>query len=138
LILLPYLDPDRMGAGVWFGSRKSRRIVLLTGIYTLFVMPAYIILDNVYSVRELLRELVPQWVSQGLIPGLILGVLVILPLLFLIRLKPTRRQIILVLFTVMFVSAVIYTISGFLFRGPGFKLYWPWEMPGGYNPLEGL
>jgi hypothetical protein len=26
------------------------------------------------------------------------------------------------------------TVSGFLFRGPGFKLYWPWQMPDGYNP----
>jgi quinol-cytochrome oxidoreductase complex cytochrome b subunit len=138
LILLPYLDPDRRAAGVWFGSPGARRIVLWTSIYTLIVMPAYIILDNAFSVRELLRDLVPQWVAQGLIPGLILSVLVIIPVLFLIRRKPSRREIILVLFTVMFVSAVVYTISGFLFRGPGFKLYWPWEMPGGYNPLEGL
>jgi quinol-cytochrome oxidoreductase complex cytochrome b subunit len=128
LILLPYLDPERRGVGEWFGSPKSRRIVIWTSIYTLIVMPAYIVLDNAFSVRELLREIVPQWVAQGLIPGLILGVLVIIPILFLIRSKPTRR----------FVSAVVYTISGFLFRGPGFKLYWPWEMPGGYNPLEGL
>lgn len=138
LIILPFLDPDRSGVGEWFGSKKSRKIVIWTGIYTLIVMPAYIVLDNAFSVRELLRESVPQWVAQGLIPGLILGALVIIPLLTLIRQKPTRRQIILALFTVMLVSAVIYTISGFLFRGPGFKLYWPWEMPGGYNPLDGL
>jgi hypothetical protein len=138
LILLPYLDPERRGAGVWFGSRRAPRIVIWTSVYTLIVMPAYIVLDNAFSVRELLRDVLPQWVAQGLIPGIILGILVIVPILFLIRLKPSRREIILVLFTVMFVSAVIYTISGFLFRGPGFKLYWPWEMPGGYNPLEGL
>ena len=138
LIVLPYLDPERNGAGVWFGSPRSRRIVLWTSLYTLIVMPAYIVLDNAFSVRELLRDVVPQWVAQGLIPGFILGILVILPILFLVRLRPSRREIILVLFTVMFVSAVIYTISGFFFRGPGFKLFWPWEMPGGYNPLEGL
>jgi hypothetical protein len=43
-----------------------------------------------------------------------------------------------VLFTVMIVSAFIYTLSGFLFRGPGFKLYLPWDMPGGYNPWDSL
>jgi hypothetical protein len=33
---------------------------------------------------------------------------------------------------------VVLTVSGFLFRGPGFNLYWPWEMPGGYNPWDEL
>jgi hypothetical protein len=44
----------------------------------------------------------------------------------------------LTLFTVMFVAAVVFTVSGFLFRGPGFKLYLPWRMPNGYNPFDGL
>jgi hypothetical protein len=44
----------------------------------------------------------------------------------------------LALFTIMLISAVLLTLSGFLFRGPGFKLYWPWQMPGGYNPWDGL
>jgi hypothetical protein len=44
----------------------------------------------------------------------------------------------LVLFTLLFVSAIVFTLTGFLFRGPGFKLYWPWDMPGGYNPFDNL
>jgi hypothetical protein len=44
----------------------------------------------------------------------------------------------LALFTVMLVSALVFTVSGFLFRGPGFKLYTPWEMPEGYNPWNEL
>jgi len=32
----------------------------------------------------------------------------------------------------------VFTLTGFLFRGPGFKLYWPWDMPGGYNPFDNL
>jgi hypothetical protein len=44
----------------------------------------------------------------------------------------------LALFTVLLVSAIVFTISGFLFRGPGFKLYAPWQMPDGYNPLDDL
>lgn len=138
LILMPYLDSERKGAGVWFGSPESRRMVIWVSLYTLVVMPAYILLDNAFSLREVLRGVVPQWVAQGLIPIVILGVLIILPLLIVARRKPSRREIILVLFTITFISAIVYTMSGFLFRGPGFKLYLPWEMPGGYNPLEGL
>ncbi len=138
LVLLPYLDPTREGVGRWFGSARGRRIVLWVAAYTAVAMPAYIVLDNAFSLRELLRGVMPQWISQGLLPALILGVLVALPVLALLRFRPSRHEIILALFTVMIVSALVYTLSGFLFRGPGFGLYWPWDMPGGYNPFDGL
>jgi len=138
LIALPYIDYSRANMGVWFSTLRGRRIVLWTALYTLVTMSAYIALDNAFSLRELLRDSTPQWVAQGLLPALILSLLVILPLLVLWRKKASRRELVLSLFTVMFVSAVVFTVSGFLFRGPGFKMYWPWEMPGGYNPWDEL
>jgi hypothetical protein len=65
-------------------------------------------------------------------------VLVGLPALVLWRLKANVRELMLALFTIMLISAIVFTVSGFLFRGPGFKLYWPWQMPDGYNPWDGL
>lgn len=138
LLVLPYLDPSRANVGVWFSSGRGRRIVGGTALYTLIIMPAYIALDNAFSLRELLRSVVPQWVAQGLLPAAILGVLVALPALVVWRLKASTRELLLALFTVMFVSAMVFTVSGFLFRGPGFKLYWPWDMPALYNPWDGL
>ncbi len=138
LLALPYLDSSREGKGKWFGSDRGRRIVGWTTLYTMLAMPSFIVLDNAYSLRELLRDVVPQWVAQGLLPAVIVGFLVVLPVLVLWRMGSTRREIILVLFTVFIVSAVIFTMSGFLFRGPGFKLYWPWAMPEGYNPFAEL
>ena len=44
----------------------------------------------------------------------------------------------LALFTLMLVSAIVLTVTGFLFRGPGFKLYAPGQMPFWYNPWNGL
>jgi quinol-cytochrome oxidoreductase complex cytochrome b subunit len=138
LVVLPYLDPERKGAGRWFGGPREKRIAGWVALYTLLVMPAYILLDNAFSPRELLREVAPPLVSQGLIPAAVMAILVCLPLFILLRSRPTRREILVALFTVMIVSAVVFTLTGFFFRGPGFKLYWPWAMPGGYNPLEGL
>jgi menaquinol-cytochrome c reductase cytochrome b/c subunit len=138
LLVLPYIDHSRSNAGVWFTSSRGKRITAWTALYTLIVMPAYIVLDNIFTLRELLREFAPTWVAQGLLPGLILILLVCLPLLVLWRLKANRREIMLALFTVMIVSAFVFTISGFLLRGPGFKLFLPWEMPDGYNPWADL
>jgi len=75
-------------------------------------------------------------VAQGVVPAGILLLLVTIPLLVLWRKQADRREIMLALFTIMLVSAAVFTVSGFLFRGPGFNLYWPWEMPDGYNPWD--
>lgn len=138
LIALPYIDHARTGAGVWFSSKRGKRIVGWTALYTAIIMPIYILLDNAFSLREMLRGVLPDWIAQGLLPAFIMAVIVLLPVFVLIRKKPTAREVMMVLFTVMFVSAIVLTLSGFLFRGPGFKMYLPWQMPNGYNPFNGL
>ncbi len=138
LIAIPYIDNSRVNVGVWFSSRRGKRIAGLTALYALIVMPAYILLDNAFSLREALRDSAPTWVAQGLLPGIIVGIIVTLPALILWRQKATAREFMLALFTLMFVSAIIFTLSGFFMRGPGFKMYLPWQMPNGYNPLDGL
>jgi len=138
LLALPYLDYSRHDAGRWFSSSRGKRIVAGTALYTLIVMPGYIALDNAFSLRELLRHAAPQWVAQGLLPAAIITALVVLPVLTLLPFKANTREVMLALFTVMFFAAIVFTVSGFLFRGPGFKLFWPWQMPGGYSPWDGL
>jgi len=136
LVALPYIDHSRAYAGVWFSTRRGRRITVWTAVYTFIAMPTLIALDNAFSLREMLRGVVPAWVAQWLLPALILAVVILLPVLVLWRQKANRREVMLSLFTVMLVSATVLTISGFLFRGPGFQLYWPWQMPDGYNPWD--
>ncbi len=136
LLALPYIDNSNSNAGIWFSSKRGRRISLLSALYALVVMPAYIFLDNLFPLREVLRGVVADWVAQGVLPAAIIGLLVIVPAYLLWRRKVSTREMMLALFTIMFVSAIIFTISGFLFRGPGFKLFLPWDMPGGYNPWD--
>ena len=138
LIALPYLDNDPRGAGRWFTSPRGRRITSRTALYTLVVVPGLIVLDNAFNLREALRGVAPDLVAQWVIPGAVLALMVALPALILGRAQPTMREVVLALFTVMLVSAFVLTVSGFFFRGPGFRLYWPWQMPDGYNPLDGL
>lgn len=138
LVMLPYLDTAKEGVGVWFSNSRGRRIAAGTALYTLVSMAGYILLDNAFSLRELLRSSAPQWVAQGLLPALIVTFLVALPVAVVRILGGRRHELFLALFTVMLTAAIVFTVSGFLFRGPGFKLYAPWAMPDGYNPWDGL
>jgi hypothetical protein len=138
VIVIPYIDNSRHGAGRWFTNKRGKRITLYTSIYALIVMPLFILVDNIIQPRELLRGVMPDFIPQMLIPAIIMGIIVLLPLIVLWRSKPNARQVVLVLFTMLFVSAIVFTLTGFLFRGPGFRLYLPWDMPGGYNPFQNL
>lgn len=143
LVILPYVDNKRTGAGRWFTSPRGRRIAALSALYALLVMPTYILVDNQVNLQELLRDAFPPellFVGQGLLPGLFLTFLAFVPALslFVFRLHPTARDVVLAVFTVLFVTAIIFTITGFLFRGPNFELNWPWNFPDGYNPLDTL
>lgn len=138
LIAVPYIDHSREHAGVWFSTQRGKRIVRWTALYTVIVMPAYILVDSAVSIPELLRDSMPAWIAQGVAPALIIGLIVTIPTLILIRRNASLREVMLGLFTIMFVSALVFTLTGFFFRGPGFKLYLPWAMPNGYNPLNGL
>jgi menaquinol-cytochrome c reductase cytochrome b/c subunit len=138
VLAIPYLDNSRQGAGRWFTSERGKRITGYTALYALIIMPIFILLDNAFTPRELLRGIAPDWIAQFAIPLIVMGVIVFLPLLILTRKEPDPREILLVLFTMLFVSAVVFTLTGFFFRGPGFELYWPWKMPAGYNPFDNL
>jgi menaquinol-cytochrome c reductase cytochrome b/c subunit len=138
VLAIPYLDNSRQGAGRWFTSQRGKRITGYTALYAVIIMPIFILLDNAFTPRELLRGVAPDWVAQFLIPLIVMGVIVFVPLVVLTRQRPDPREILLALFTMLFVSAVVFTLTGFFFRGPGFELYWPWKMPAGYNPFDNL
>ena len=138
ILAIPYIDYDRRGAGRWFTSRRGKKFSRNTAIYSLIIMPLFIVLDNFFPLRELLRGILPDFVNQIIFPALIMGAIVALPVIVLRRSKPNTREIVLVMFTMLFVSAIIFTLTGFFFRGPGFELYLPWNMPGGYSPLNNL
>lgn len=138
VLAVPYLDNSTSGAGVWFTSGRGKRITLFTAVYVLIVMPLYIFLDSSFPLREIFRGQLHDFVLNAIIPGLIMALIVLLPLLVLLRYRPNAREVMLVLFTVLFVSAIVFTLTGFLFRGPGFELYWPWNMPGDYSPWDNL
>lgn len=137
LVGLPYWDASPAGAGRWFTSPRGRRIALSGLAYGLVAFSAYVAADHLLSWRESLRGVVPGWVGEGVVPIGLMALLVALPVLAL-RGRADRRELALLLFSLLLTAAFVFTVVGFFWRGPGFELYWPWQMPGGYNPLDSL
>jgi menaquinol-cytochrome c reductase cytochrome b/c subunit len=79
------------------------------------------------GLQELLSHVEPM-VAGVLIPGAALGWLVILP--YLDRSTGWRikdRKVVVLVFTTIAVAALVLTVIGTFFRGPGWTWVWPWH-----------
>ena len=79
------------------------------------------------GLQELLAHLQPM-VAGILIPGAALLFLFALP--YLDRSKGWRirdRKMVVVVFTALVAAAIVFTLAGALFRGPGWSWVWPWH-----------
>ncbi len=126
LLILPYLDPQPLGAGLWFTSQRGKRIAAYSALYAIAAVFFFITLETYILPRQLMQERLPQFVSLIIIPGGLLAVLVILPTIVLWRFRPERREMLILLFTELLVFTAIFTLVGWFMRGSGFQLVLPW------------
>jgi hypothetical protein len=72
----------------------------------------------------------PEFIYGWVLPSvIILGAIVTLMGLVQAIFRPTKREMIIALFTGFYVTYIVLTIFGTSFRGPGQDLYWPWDLP---------
>jgi len=133
LLVIPYIDRSRQGKGVWFASRKGKKIALFSAIYTVVWLLALVFFDEFVRVKALIPD--TPIVSGWILPvGVILGLMV---LLYIVthRMRATFREALVGFFTAFVVTYFVLTIIGTFFRGYGMELIWPWNLPPGALPI---
>ena len=104
-------------------------IVIWSTVYTTVTIVGLILFDEFVRVRSLIST--PEILPGTIIPLAVIGGLMVL-LYFMIRQwRPTRREVLIGLFTAFAVTYLLLTISGTMFRGLGMHLTWPWDLPPG-------
>lgn len=135
---IPYFDRSPLGVGILGTSSKGRRIIGFTTVYTIVVVVAMILADEKIGRGTQFgigRYIMNHWGASEFMTGWVLStIIMIIPILVLVGLveaifKPTRREIIIALFTGFFVTYWVLTASGTAFRGHGQDLTWPWNLP---------
>lgn len=129
LILLPYQRFDLIAEGVWFRSRKGRRMALVATVSALIAVPLLVLWDEYALDLPALLPSLPTLVSNGVLPLAALLLLLIgfydgMKRLFRATACETRQSV----FVLLVVSFVILTVIGVLFRGEGMALMLPWEV----------
>lgn len=142
LMTIPYLDNVVGDTGVWFSTPIGKKVALLSGAYALVLLPILIIFDNFIGTKPLVTGIltglgIQDPALQGTLLGIIAGILIpvalmvglSLILVLLIRqYHPSRRDVLIALFSAFVVTYIVLTIVGTAFRGEGMKLFWPWDI----------
>lgn len=136
---IPYFDRSPLGVGILGTSSKGRKIIGFTTIFTTVVLVVMIYLDEeiaghgtVFGIGKWMQTSLgaPEIIYAQVLPGVIMLALIgILMLLVQMTFHPTRREMIIALFTGFYVSYIVLTIVGTSFRGQGQDLIWPWNLP---------
>lgn len=134
---IPYIDRSPLGVGILGTSSKGRQIIGFTAVYTTVVLAGMVVLDEITERgtqfglgKALINAGAPEWVG-----GIVLSSLfIIIPIAILMGLiqtifKPTRREMVIALYTGFFVTYFVLAIFGTSFRGQGQDLTWPWDLP---------
>jgi menaquinol-cytochrome c reductase cytochrome b/c subunit len=135
---IPYFDRSPLGVGILGTSTKGRKIIGFTTVFTTVVLIGMILLDEVigrgtqFGIGRYAQEELgmPEWVG-GIVLSTIIMVGAIGTLVAMVQgiFRPTRRELIIALFTGFFVTYWVLAISGTSFRGEGQMLTWPWNLP---------
>jgi menaquinol-cytochrome c reductase cytochrome b/c subunit len=133
---IPYIDRSPLGVGILGTSTKGRKIIGFSTLYTVVVQIVAVYLDEqsnrtVFGLKDVVDDAgFPEFVGTQVLPtlfilGAIGGLVVMVTAIF----KPTRRELIIALFTGFVVTYLMLTAFGTSFRGEGQALVWPWELP---------
>lgn len=128
---IPFIDRSPLGVGILFTSDKGKRIAGFSAAFTTVVIIGLILFDEYIGVtKSLSGTSVPPLVYEQLIPiAIMVGFSVMMGFLVARMFNPTRRELLIALFTGFVTAYFVLTIVGTFFRGYGMELqlYWPWE-----------
>jgi quinol-cytochrome oxidoreductase complex cytochrome b subunit len=137
---IPYIDRSPLGVGILGTSSKGRKIIGFSAVFTATVVTVMILLDeflpagrgNQFGLGSYLRDHMnaPNIIWNVALPTVIMLIWIgILMGMVQAIFRPTRREMIIALFTGFYVSYIVLTIFGTSFRGHGQDLTWPWNLP---------
>lgn len=129
LVSLPYLNYDADTSGIWFCSRRGRRMAIVAALGAAVLTPLGIIADEYFINLEVWFPAVPTVISGGLLPAsLALGCIIGFHLLMKKKFSATNNEAVQSVFVLLLVAFFILTVTCVWFRGSGMALMWPWEV----------
>ena len=122
--LIPYLDRDRSGFGVWFGGAEARRATLRAVLFSTLCCLGFLYVTVRHGWLRAWFPEIPQIVVTLVNPGTLLVLFFAIWSLRAVQKYDSVRIGAVVLFTCFFVGFVVLTYFATVHRGPNWDFYW--------------
>jgi quinol-cytochrome oxidoreductase complex cytochrome b subunit len=123
LLSIPYINYETNTSGIWFCSRKGRKMALIAVVVATLATIAAVLFDEFVISANTVGP--PNMINNGLLPfAILLAVCTGFYLMVKKGFAATNNEAIQALFTLLMTAFVILTIIGIWFRGTGMQLMW--------------
>ena len=123
LLSIPYINYETNTSGIWFCSRKGRKMALIAVVVATIATIAAVLFDEFVISANTVGP--PNMINNGLLPfGIMLAVCIGFYFLIKKGFSATNNEAIQALFTLLMTAFVVLTIIGIWFRGTGMQLMW--------------
>jgi menaquinol-cytochrome c reductase cytochrome b/c subunit len=148
--MIPYIDRDRRGTGIWFSTKKGVPIATFAAIYTAIIEITLVVVDEFLIIPGIhpdgskgigpllkfglakafgIKDVWTAWVGEILIPIIMM---IAIPWILVVwvkkRYKANTREVMIALYTFYLTSFVVLSLIGTAFRGESMKLMAPWNV----------
>jgi quinol-cytochrome oxidoreductase complex cytochrome b subunit len=124
LALIPYLDREEQGVGIWFSSRRGRRIAAMSTLYGVLLSVGVLAFTVKFKwLRDWFPD-IPQIVITFVNPGTVFVLGAAAWSIGLLRRTNSTRLAAIGLFSCFLVCFVILTYFATFLRGPNWAFYW--------------
>lgn len=148
--MIPYIDRDRRGTGIWFSTPKGVPIAVISFFYTAILEIALVVFDEYFFIPDVhptgshgLAAFIKfglvkafgfapdsvSWIGEILVPT-VLMIAIPWVLVSIVRrvYKANTREVMISLYSFYLTSFVVLSLIGTAFRGHSMHLAWPWEL----------
>ena len=122
--LIPYLDRDPRGVGVWFGGASGRRTFRQSLVFGLLSVTALLTFTVNFGWLRAWFPTIPQIAIIILNPATVIVAMYSAWSLWVLRRTGSIRLSAIALFTCFLAGFVVLTAMGSIFRGPNWHFYW--------------
>ena len=124
LALIPYLDREPSGVGVWFSGKEGRRVAFWSLLFSFVSVVGLLALVIQFGWLRQWFPAVPQIVITLVNPGVIYTLLFAGWSFWIMRHYRSTRMGAIALFTCFLVGYTVLTYVGTVHRGPNWGFYW--------------
>ena len=127
LMLIPFLDREQRGIGIWFTDGPGRRWGIVGFVYGFAMTSLSVALAVLFPMRSVFPGIESQLFFDFVNPATLL-LLLFAALYFAVqKMTSSTRYAAIATFCAFIVAFVLLTYVGTALRGPNWQFYWPWQ-----------